>query len=376
PPVHIPSSPNTRGSSERSAKKCVVGRAGGAVGYLVLESRASAKVEIAKDGCGRLGIGVSLVVEAEAQGQGEIATGLPGVLGKDPPSLGSSIPTPKLLLASGRAVHHAALGKGSILRQRQQVVEAEGWMGPWPFERLDVVAVPAFVADFYDVSALHVGQNVAPVIVVLDEITLSEADTVSDALSGDRDSRNGEVASLAQFSLDAVLGKNHFVQSVRIEIVGPVKLQGALPIVVGGGELGNDVRGWVGLQSAEETAVDAIVLEILVDTNEVLRTVDDVGGVESTAVCHRGGTRQVIRRRSSTGPGENRIRGTGYATDSHMSGHIGVQNLGAKRVGIVGLRPGREGRVRERHDVVSRGSRRTQSLYTEEEEELVMRNDG
>src|SRR5208283_637701 len=103
---------------------------------------------------------------------------------------------------------------------------------------------------------------------------------------------------------------------------------------------------------------------------------DDVGGVESTAVCHRGGTRQVIRRRSSTGPGENRIRGTGYATDSHMSGHIGVQNLGAKRVGIVGLRPGREGRVRERHDVVSRGSRRTQSLYTEEEEELVMRNDG
>src|SRR5215471_332615 len=249
-------------------------------------------------------------------------------------------------------------------------------MRPGPLEGFDVIAVPAFVANFYDVSTLHMGQNVAPVIVVLDEITLREANAVGNALSGDGDTRNGEVASLAEFTLDAVLGKNRFVQSVRTEIVSPVDLYGALPIVVGGRELRNDIGGWVGLQGAEETAVDAIFLEILVNTNKVLRTVDDVGGVESSAVGHRCGTRQVIRRRSTTSPRENRICSTGYAADSDTSGHIGVQDFGAKRVGIVGLRPGGEGRVRECHDVVSSGGRRTQRFNAEEKEKLVMRNDG
>ena len=130
---------------------------------------------------------------------------------------------------------------GSILRQRQQIVEAECRMRPRSLEGLDVIAVPAFVANFYDVSAADMSQNVAPVIVVLDEIALGEADAVANALSGDADSRNGEVAGLAEFSLDAILGKNHFVQSVRTEIVRPVHLQGALPVVVRGGELRNDI---------------------------------------------------------------------------------------------------------------------------------------
>src|SRR5580704_10810031 len=102
----------------------------------------------------------------------------------------------------------------------------------------------------------------------------------------------------------------------------PGNLQGSLPIVVGGRKLGNDIGRWIGLQGAEKAAVDAIVFEILVDTNEVLRAVDDIGRVERADVCHRSGTRQAKRRRSSASPRKNSSRGTGYTTDSHVSGHI------------------------------------------------------
>ena len=85
-------------------------------------------------------------------------------------------------------------------------------MRPRTLEGLDVVAVPTFIADLNDVSAVDVRQYIAPVIVVLDEIALSETEAVAYALTGNADSGNGEVASFVIFALNAILGKDRFVQ--------------------------------------------------------------------------------------------------------------------------------------------------------------------
>src|ERR1700722_8686176 len=113
-------------------------------------------------------------------------------------------------------------------------------------------------------------QDIAPVIVVLNEIALGEPYTVSDALPGNTNSRNGEVAGLAKFALDAILRKDCFIQRRRTEIMRPIHLQGTLPVVIRGGELWDDIRRGIGLKGTKETAVNAILAEIFVHANEVL----------------------------------------------------------------------------------------------------------
>ena len=129
--------------------------------------------------------GIALIVEAQTQRQGQVAPRFPGVLDEDPPGLGSGVPVPELLLARDRVVHHPALVRGRILRELQEIVEAESRMRPRPLEGLHVVSEPALVAHLQHVRAADVRQNVAPVIVVLDEIALGKADAVSDRLPGD-----------------------------------------------------------------------------------------------------------------------------------------------------------------------------------------------
>ena len=116
------------------------------VGHLLLESRSCRQVEVAKNRRGRLRVRISLIVETETQRQGEILPCFPSVLDKHGPCFGSSVPTPKLLLAGDGVVHDTGFRKWGILRQRQQVVEGERWMRPRPLERLHVIAVPTFVA--------------------------------------------------------------------------------------------------------------------------------------------------------------------------------------------------------------------------------------
>ena len=54
---------------------------------------------------------------------------------------------------------------------RRTVVQAE--------ERLHVIAEPAFVADLQNVGTAHVGQYIAPMVVVLNEIALRKTHTKS-----------------------------------------------------------------------------------------------------------------------------------------------------------------------------------------------------
>ena len=69
-----------------------------------------------------------------------------------------------------------------------------------------------------------------------------------------------------------------------------VNLQCALRIVVGGRKL----RNWrwpTEVQSCpEKTAIDAVVLEVFVNPNEVLIAIAEVTGVENTRINDRQGT--------------------------------------------------------------------------------------
>ena len=144
-------------------------------------------------------------------------------------------------------IHHAALGVGRVLREIQQVVELEFWCRPRSLKGLDIVAKPSFVAELQDVSATHVGQNVAPVIVVLDEIALRKALPIKSAEPSRLKARNshrwdGEIASLMLDPFDTVLGEDSFVQCRGTECVRVVHLESTFPVLVGGGKLGD--RRW------------------------------------------------------------------------------------------------------------------------------------
>src|SRR5882724_8121979 len=105
-------------------------------------------------------------------------------------------------------------------------------MRPGTFERLHVVAKPTFIARFQDVSAAYMRQHVAPVVVVLYEVALRKADPISDALSGDGDAWDREVAGLAEKALNPILGEDGFVECCRAEVVRPVYLERALHCVL------------------------------------------------------------------------------------------------------------------------------------------------
>ena len=132
-------------------------------------------------------------------------------------------------------------------------------MRPRALERLDVVSEPAFVTNLQDVSPANMAKNIAPVIVVLNEIALGEADAVAHALSGNAHAWNGEVTRFPEKALDAILGKDGFVQGCRTEVMGPVQLKSALNSVLCRRELRDNV--WIVLmgKSAEETAIDTVL---------------------------------------------------------------------------------------------------------------------
>src|SRR5882724_12004190 len=94
-------------------------------------------------------------------------------------------------------------------------------------------------------------------------------------------------------ALDAVLRKDEIIQRRRVERVRPVDLKGALPVLVGRGELRN--RSWASetKNRAKEAAVYAVILEILVHTDKVLITVAEIAGIENPGIDHRCGAGQV-----------------------------------------------------------------------------------
>ena len=192
-----------------------------------------------------------------------------------------------MLLTGYGVVHHPTLLWGCILRQLQQVVEVEERMRPRPLERLDVVAEPTFVAYFQNMGPTHMGQNVTPVVVVLDEIALGKADTEAGRQSGDGDRGNRKVAGLADEPVALFDVLDHEVQRRGIKGVSPVHLEGAFHRVIRGRELRNNRRTAIMENRPVKTAVDAVVFEVLVDAREILVAVAEISRVGNSSIQHR-----------------------------------------------------------------------------------------
>ena len=131
------------------------------------------------------------------------------------------------------------------------------------------------------------GQNVTPVVVVLDEIALGKANPVPDGLSANADIRNREVPSFSQEALDTVPGKDYFIQRRGIKGVSPVHLEGAFHRVIRGRELRNNRRTAIMENRPVKTAVDAVVFEVLVDAREILVAVAEISRVGNSSIQHR-----------------------------------------------------------------------------------------
>src|SRR5262249_32943586 len=257
----------------------------------------------------------------------------PRVFCEDTPRLRGCVPFPQLLLASDRVVHHATFGMRRVLRQVQQIVELEFGSGPRPLKRFHVVSKPPFVPELQRMRTANMSETVAPVVVVLEEVSLRKALAIEPAEAIEvRQTRyshrwNGKVAGLVLDPFNTVLREDDFVKRRRIERVGIVDLEGALPVLVRRGELRNgrwstEVQG-----CAEKAAVNSIVLEVLVYTDEILVAIAEIAGVENTRVNHGRGTRQVIGCCCSTGTGKDVIRGFRYGAARQPRRGIGIQDF-------------------------------------------------
>src|SRR5579863_8787384 len=159
-------------------KQCVRSRLGIPIANLLLLRRAGAKIEVAEDGRRTLGPGVTAVVITQSKSQRQVLSGLPSVFHKEAKSPGGSIPVPQLLRSGVGVVHDAVFVGRSILCKLEQVIEGELGLRPRSLEGLNVVSIPSFIPELQRVCAPHMGKHVAPVIVVLNEVALSETDTV------------------------------------------------------------------------------------------------------------------------------------------------------------------------------------------------------
>ena len=137
--------------------------------------------------------------------------------------------------------------------------------------------------------AANVRQNIAPVVVMLNEIALREADT--ERLSRFRHhsgyvyGRDGVVLSAApEDSLYPVRSEDCFVQRCWRKRVRPVRLERPLPVVVQRGKSRNRRCSAVRKESTLETAIDAVALEDLIGTHEILRSVSNLWRAEGTHV--------------------------------------------------------------------------------------------
>src|SRR5579864_3109018 len=179
----IPSDSNTRTEQVIDrVQQSIMRRFRVAVRYLLLLGVARTEVEISEHGRCTLGPRVATVVISQAQSKGEISSRLPCVFNKQPEGSGSRVPIPQLLVPGCRVVHDAVFVCRSILRQGQQIVEREFRLRPRTLEGFDVIPVPAFITELQSVRASYMREDIAPVIVVLNEVALREADTVG--LSG------------------------------------------------------------------------------------------------------------------------------------------------------------------------------------------------
>src|SRR5215469_3594820 len=124
----------------------------------------------------------------------------------------------------------------------------------------------------------------------------------------------------------------------------------------------------------EEAAIDAIVLEVFVNPNEILVAIAEIRGVEDACVNQRGSARQAIGRWRPACAWKHVIRSFPNAGDGRSTWRVRVENFSTEGIGVILFGPSVEFRCREVQSPVASGCGRAQRFDSEEEEKLVMRN--
>src|SRR5271165_2050358 len=152
-------------------------------------------------------------------------------------------------------------------------------------------------------------QNIAPMIILLNKISLSESNSETYALPSHTDAGDSKVSSLVQNTLHLQITKNTLVQRIRRKCMCLVNLKHIGDIIIRRRKSGPD--GWaVGVQSCSiEISVEPILAEILVNAHIPLQRISNSAGIKNAVINHRCAARQIRCSHSSTSSGEN-VRGS------------------------------------------------------------------
>ena len=101
-----------------------------------------------------------------------------------------------------------------VIDEIDDAVELKVRLGVCGGEERDIIPVPAFVAGPDGVRTVNVGQHVAPMIAVLDEVAQGKAGAEACAERGDVYDRHGEVAAGGREALDAVIAEISLVDDM------------------------------------------------------------------------------------------------------------------------------------------------------------------
>src|SRR5450631_283936 len=127
--------------------------------------------------------------------------------------------------------------------------------------------MPSFIAELKAMPSVNLGQHVAPVIAVLDVVTLRKSDSPSHPELADTHDRYGKVAGLVEVSFDSVVTKAGFVQHRRRERMGLVYLDRSPIERIRSVECRPNRGATLADCVADEVAIDSVVGKVLVQSD-------------------------------------------------------------------------------------------------------------
>src|ERR1700733_1084114 len=140
------------------------------VGNLLLFCLSRPEVEIRQDRLRAACVWIAIIIPPQAVIEGDVRLHLPRILHEKPVRNLGGVPEKLNMLAAERIVCDAALGVDIVLGELKQAVELKGSLIVWAILGLHVVSQEAFITRAQIVGFVDVSQNIAPMVVMLNEV--------------------------------------------------------------------------------------------------------------------------------------------------------------------------------------------------------------
>src|SRR3984957_11530351 len=187
------------------------------VRHLLGEGCPGAEMEIgqARSSEGRIGIAVIVITNAKVDCKA--VTHFPCVLSKCAPGCLGVAVVVRLRLSSQRIIGEISLGVRVVINQVNERIKLKIGLSVRSHEECYIVTMPTLVAGFNGVRTNDMGQNVAPVIAVLDVVAQGETHPKAGVDSGNIHDRHSKQAALWCKALDTAISKEGLIECVRRE---------------------------------------------------------------------------------------------------------------------------------------------------------------